>query len=166
MLKIKLDKFGGNILLGEQGAKELKQFKDIHSVCDPFRKIHKKVKEFTWSNGKDIFCRLDRFYISNDLINFVENICHTPSLSSDHDIVELKLSNLFGKEKRGPGYWKCNTNILEDVQLQAEMKLLFEELNKAPVKDVIWWENCKGEAKKLIIKHSILLAKEKNQKHH
>ena len=159
---INLDKRGGNDTLGTVGTKDLNVFKNAFGLCDIYRKLHPLVKDFTWNNGT-VFCRLDRFYISSELINFVQNVEQIPSLKSDHDIVSLQLHNLFSKNKQGPGFWHCNVKILQDEKLKIEMKDYFDNVNHAGVKDSDWWETCKCKCKKIIIKHSVRISKEKKK---
>ena len=151
----------GNDQLGDVGCKEFGNLKKTLSMTDAFRKISNS-KVYTWGNGK-IFSRLDRFYISNGLINFIENVEYLPSFESDHDIVQLKLGNLFSKFRKGPGYCHCNVKVLDDKNLQEDMGKLWDNLNNISEKDLDWWENSKLECKKLIIKHSTRLAKERGK---
>ena len=94
-----------------------------------------------------VYCRLHRFYISQELMNYVENISHVPSLQSDHDFVSLKLNNLFQKQKQGPGFWHCNVSVLEDNSLKFDMGELWKGLNEKGAKDDTWWELDKSEYK-------------------
>jgi exonuclease III len=157
---IDLDKSGGNPEYGDIGKSELVSLKQIHRLVDPFRKKFPKEKEYTWQNN-NVSCRLDRFYISNHLLNHVEYISHLESIKSDHGIVNLKLSNLYNVSCKGPGYWHCNTKVLDDKYLQQDMATLWETLNRTSSINTEWWENCKLESKRLIVTHSIRLAKEK-----
>ena len=84
-----------------------------------YRKVHKSGKEFTWANPqKTIKCRLDRFYISKNLIPSVKYIGITPvpDKLTDHSLVKLDLK-LNGEQKvTGNGFWKCNTGTLKDPE--------------------------------------------------
>ena len=86
------------------------------------------------------------------------------SLKSDHDIIALSLINLFDVSASGPGFWHCNVKVLECDELRAEMGPLWQILNSIPEKDEVWWEESKLLVKKLIIKHSVRLSKERNSK--
>ena len=70
-------------------------------------------------------------------------------------------------EKTGPGYWNCNTSILDNEQFLQDFNLLVHHLEQFPDKDLVRWENFKISSKELIIKHSKLnSAKEKNHVKH
>ena len=125
----KLDKIGSEDF-GNQGYQEMKRLKNAFQLVDVFRQKYPQVTEFTWSNGSS-HCRLDRFYISKHLCNFVLKIGHLFCMKSDHLGVELRLHNLFEKIKKGPGYWHCNVSFLEDPILKGEMEALWYKLNMA-----------------------------------
>jgi hypothetical protein len=156
------DKLGGNLDFGEVGKKEIALIKDTFNLIDPFRKLHPDVREYTWSLN-NVSTRIDRFYISKHLFNYVSDVSHCSSLKSDHDIVVLQLHNLFQNQQTGPGFWHCNTSTLNDLKLQDDMKELWSHLIAITPKDTDWWEGCKLESKRLIIWHSTRIAKEKQQ---
>ncbi len=163
MEDIKLDKLGGSESLGTIGKDELNVIKNMYKLVDPFRKLFPNREEYTWSSNT-VACRLDRFYISSHLLNYTLNVEHVDSLKSDHNFVSMYLGNLFNVPKKGPGYWHCNVKDLEDKLLCEEMEVLWGILNQAEIKDVGWWENCKIEVKKLIIKHSTRIKRERDFK--
>ena len=69
---------------------------------------------FTWHcKKKSIYCRLDYWLISDNLINQTNNVSIQPITLSDHNLITLTL-NESPTTKRGPGYWKFNTTLLHD----------------------------------------------------
>ena len=70
------------------------------------------------------------------MAEFIQSVEHIDSFESDHDIVQLKLGNLFSKSKKGPGYWHCNVKVLEDKLLKEDMEKLWDDLNNMGEK--IW----------------------------
>ena len=113
---ISLDKIGSNPTFGDTG---------VFHLIDCFRQKHPNVKEYTW-HSNTVHCRLDRFYVDNELITWVENIYHSPCTLSDHDFVELIFKDVdFNRRAYGPGYWKCNVSLLKDPKLKAEIENVY-----------------------------------------
>ena len=154
-----LDKAGGDARLGTVGFRELTKIKDDFLLSDIFRSKFPLKKSFTF-NGHNLQARLDRFYINSDLLPSVESFETHPCTFSDHDLISFKLGTRFNGMS-GPGFWKCNTSVLENKNLINDMVKLWEFLDSQPTKDLQWWEHCKNCFKNLIITHSKRIAKEK-----
>ena len=112
-----------------------------------------------------IHTRLDRFYISDTLLKWVDKIHHTPCSVSDHYFVDVYFKEFDLENFRyGPGYWKCNTSVLSDPQFVSDLEdLWYNTLAVSNVKDGVRWENCKLKFKKLIChsrKFSVRLKKQ------
>ena len=150
---IELDKMVGNLQLGNSGAVNIALLKDDFFLVDAFRKKFPKRKEYTRRRGP-IHVRLDRFYISNTLLKWVNKIHHTPCSVSDHYFVDVYFKDIdLENFKYGPG--KCNTSVLSDPQFVSDLEdLWYSTLAMSNVKDGVWWGNCKLKLKKLIIRHS------------
>ena len=105
-----LDKFGGNVNINN----ELSDLKSTFHFVDIWRKIHPNKREFTWFNTDfSIASRLDKFYLSSNIVNSVSLSSIIPCCFSDHDYVNvhLELSHL---PLRGPGVWKFINSLLQD----------------------------------------------------
>ena len=106
-----LDKLGGNVNV----CRAISEFKNNFHLTDIWRKLHPKSREFTWFNSDlSIASRLDKFYISSDLVQFVSSSSISPCCFSDHDFVALviKFPNC---APHGPGLWKFNNSLLTDT---------------------------------------------------
>ena len=70
-------------------------------------------------------------------------------------IVTLKSSLL-----RGPGYWKCNVNVLEDEHFHDDFLRLWDRLvvEKTNYNPIDWWDFSKLAIRRLIITHATRLA--------
>ena len=139
---------------------------DFH-LTDAFRELYLMKQDFTFNghnftfnghnftfNGHNLSSRLDKF-----TVNFFEMIYETfvktiPCTFSDPDFVLLQLRDPV-KDKHGPGYCKCNVNVLN----VADFKILWGELNAVNPKNSQWWEECKINFKSLIIRHSKRLSR-------
>lgn len=154
-----IDKIGGNSIYGDVGSDIFCKYKQDFCLFDPFRSKFPNKVETTWhSADNSIACRLDRFYLSASFSQKVENVVTSPVPDSDHSLVQLTVS-LEDLQATGPGYWKCNTSILNDPDLMADMEQLCNCLREdVTTKDTVWWESVKERFKKLLILHSMRLA--------
>ena len=106
-----LDKFGGNVCLHN----ELSDLKSNFRFVDVWRKLHPRLREFTWFNSTfSIASRLDKFFLSKNITNLVASSSILPCVFSDHDFVNLVL-NIVNLIPRGPGVWKFNNSLLSDT---------------------------------------------------
>jgi len=151
----KLDKIGGNPKRGERGRKEMDRLREDFDLVEIYRCLFPDKKEYTY-HDHDLHCRLDRFYIGDELVNMVQNVSIVPSSFSDHDFVEMTFKGFDSNSmKYGPGRWKCNVKVLLNADFkQAIEELWFERLAKVEIKDDVWWEGCKASFKELIVDHS------------
>ena len=150
-----LDKMGGNMDRGSDGAEELFHLKQDFYLKDSFRVKYSKKKQYSFRRGP-IHVRLDRFCISDSLIPWLKDVTHTPCTMSDHYYVGLIFNEIVrNKEQFGPGYWKCNVSILSDPELYNEIQNIYmESFRPEFIKDGDWWEKCKLSFRKTIISYS------------
>jgi len=151
-----IDKVGGNAVYGDSGSDIFAKHKQDFHLFDPFRRKYPAKVETTWhSADNSVACRLDRFYLSATFKDHVDHIAVSPVPDSDHSIVQVTL-NLPDSQSAGPGYWKCNTEVLNDQDLIADMEQLCACLREeSATKNTAWWESAKERFKKLIILHSM-----------
>ncbi len=122
-------------------------------------------KRYTWhSNHKPpIFCRLDYFLISSNLLNAVNNCNILPGFLSDHSAVILNLN--LCSTVRGPGYFKLNNSIL----LQPEFKQNIKDAIQTTINSNrgcnpnTMWEIIKGTVRNESIKYSSKLKKQQRE---
>ena len=149
------DKWGGSLTYGDVGKKQMKKLKDDFVLFDPFRRKYPNRKEHTWRRGPT-HCRLDRWYIPDSMKTWVDNVSHKVCTVSDHFFTILDFKGFDNESGRfGPGYWKQNTKVYDDPLFVLDMNNLWQnDLQNNVLKDDFWWENCKVQFKKLIIRHS------------
>ena len=115
-----LDKIGGNPLRPSLGGKECVKLRKDFKLADAFRKLYPNDKCFTFSNNNNncpIFSRLDRFYVSTNLMPLVLKVFVYPCVLSDHDFITMELKDFDNINfKYGPGYWKLNVSILSNPE--------------------------------------------------
>ena len=133
-----LDKFGGNY----SPCRSRSDFKVNFNLVDVWRKQHPRSREFTWFNSDfSIASRLDKFFISPDLVQFILSSSIRPCCFSDHDLVDLVI-DLSKFSPQGPGLWKFNNSLLTDAAFCDHISNRIADLASAslffPPKD--WWE--------------------------
>ena len=150
-----LDKHGGNLNRGDTGSASMKRICAEFFLKDAFRGRCPNRKEYSFREGP-IHVRLDRFYISDTLMPWVDCVKHIPCTVSDHYYVGLYFKSFdLNKGLYGPGYWKANVSVFTMPAFITEITNLWNnQLSVDPVKDGLWWERCKVKFKKLIISHA------------
>ena len=123
------------------------------------------LESYTWRNkSHKIQCRLDFFLISEELTN-VDGTCkifHAPE--TDHSAISLHLQARFNKQRRGPGFWKFNSSLLEDDNYVNALRKNID-LFKAKYENVadkgLKWDLIKMEKRGLTVKYAKTKAKKR-----
>ena len=161
-----LDKYRNN---EEQTANEKTIFaKQLLSLCekidlvDSWRTLNPNLRRFTWRQTNPLRqSRLDYWLISSHLLKLSTEIDIIPSFKSDHSAITLTFSKV-DRSKTGPGLWKFNNKLLQDVTYITKTRQQIEELKtnfNAMADKCTKWELIKYELRKQAIKYS----KEKNK---
>ena len=134
-----------------------------NNLVDVFRKLHPVKQEYSWKKYlSSIFCRLDRFYITQSLLKDVLSFEHRPInyTVSDHGMIHVDI--VMGEDishEVGPGYWKCNTNTLKYPFFQKDFHMFWQTLESISDQDSGWWEQYKSQFRQLIMGHSMRLSR-------
>ena len=161
-LDIKIDKDGGRGDRKPRQRQKVQEMIEEHDLTDVWRICNPDKKIYTWhSNGTPrVSCRLDYIVVSNNLLNNIRQTKIIPGFLSDHSLVLIKLET--SVPKRGPGYWKMNTDLLLDkeykIKLQGKIKeivSLNEESNPNTK-----WELIKSTIRSESITYSVQKSKE------
>ena len=104
-------------------------FNDLVAKCDLYdtwRLFHPQDKAYTWCRNKPFLARrLDYIFVnSNTFEKTIESSILSLS-STDHRgcSIVVKLSDM----ERGPGYWKLNNNLLNDIDYVNQVNTLIDE---------------------------------------
>ena len=85
---------------------------EVNNLVDAWRTVNPDRKFFTWHRGNKR-SRLDYFFCSDHLLNFIENVNILPGVLSDHSLLKLTLKS--GNDQiKGRGFWKFNSSLLHD----------------------------------------------------
>ena len=101
---------------------------DKYNLIDIYREMHPSGTEKTWRQWNksrkmaDKEARLDYFLVDTAMASYVELVGVSNAFTStfDHRPVLLKLD--FNKIQRGPGYWKFNNSMLDELDFCKKVR--------------------------------------------
>ena len=101
--------------------------------------MHQNVKQFTWRNVTlKRASRLDFWLVDSAISNRTLSSDIRPAIRADHNAISLKIR--FKNVKRGPGYWKMNTSILNNKDSQNRTIELIQKISKMQLSPIDKWE--------------------------
>ena len=121
---IKLESYGGNPNFKKRSVRKIFELKETYNLTDIWRIRNPKAKQYTfWQKQVSGFLqrRLDYFFISNNIHEFILDSDIIPAISSDHSPILLS----FSKEKqdsKNSGFWKFNNSLLSDNIFKEKLK--------------------------------------------
>ena len=154
VLNTNLDKRNGRTDTHKNCRLMINNIIDINEVVDIWRIQHPDTRKYTWhsSHEPSIFCRLDYFLISNNIINSTKHSSIKPGYKTDHSLVTLSID--FYNVPRGPGYFKFNNSLLIDNDYKNTIKRSISEtvhINSEANPNILW-EVIKGNIRNETIK--------------
>ena len=145
----------GNINNNKKNRDKINAIIQTNDLNDIYRILNPSTKQYTWhSNHKPpIFCRLDYFLISSNIVNSISVYKITTGIRSDHSIVYLNIN--VDNQPRGPGYFKLNNSVLLDIEYQEKIKLSIQEIANinSEANPNTLWEIIKGTIRNETIKY-------------
>ena len=162
ILDVNIDKKNSNIDTHRKSSSKLKSLIENYDLVDVWRLHHPDSRQFTWHSSTKpiIFCRLDYFLVSSNLINHLVQCNITTGIRSDHSMVNIILD--INKQNKGPGYFKLNNSVLLDEAYQQKIKTAIREivdLNSDCNANTLW-EIIKGTIRNETIKYCSMKKKE------
>ena len=163
-----LEKKGGNMEL-KKSTEIMEEILYKNSLQDVWRLKNPTTKRYTWrQKSPSIQCRLDYFFISEFLHDYVVNTNIIQSVRSDHSGITIHIQSLGDKSDiKGRGYWKLNSSIINDEDYVNELiteKDIWVEETSTVVDPRIRWEYLKYKIRDFSIKKSVAKRKQmKNQ---
>ena len=141
------------------------EFINAEEYADVWREENPEKKFFTWmkSRARNSWSRLDYFLVSPSLRTKVIGCDIRANATSDHSLISLDVCTT--EDKRGPGYWKFNEELLNDEafcknteNLLRGTQRVYEYLDAFDK-----WEQIKEVARKYCISYSKAKARERNK---
>ena len=156
VINIDIDKKNGNINNNKKNRDKINNILLNNDVNDIWRVLNPNTRHYTWhSNTKPtIFCRLDYFLVSSNLVNIIRNCKITTGFRSDHSLVYFDL--IIDKQPRGSGYFKLNNSVILDQDYQNKIKQSIQEvaeINKDSNPNTLW-QIIKGTIRNESIKYT------------
>ena len=152
----------GGVGFESKKSKALAELIKTARLVDVFRTMFPLLQDFTFHRKGSASSRLDKFYISGNLLNNVNAIDHIASLS-DHFAVKirvcLQLGNKINQLKKRFTYWKLNNAILQDENFLPSFKSVWDNIltYSTDFLDIAeWWDlMAKPKIKEFCIAFSI-----------
>ena len=158
-----------------KAKQQVLNIKKDYELNDPWRINNPNTHQFTWFQKNPVkMSRLDFFLVSNDIPNLLYSTSIKPGYRSDHSIVCISLKA--NDNKKGHGFWKMNTSLLEDKNYVKLIKDLIRENvhmyaqeGQDPnnfdvpfnISDQLFFETLKMEIRKISITYSSKLKRER-----
>ena len=164
-----LDKKGGSSAPRKIGIASIECFQEEFDLVDFWRVKNPEIKSFTWcQNSSQIFCRLDYWFISNNLQDWIKSTDIIPALKTDHSAILLVVEDNELNYAKGQGFWKMNCAILDDSIEIQEISLLIPkwiaEGHKELSDDRSVWEWIKFNIRDHVIQFSKKRARSRKDK--
>lgn len=141
---------------------------------DSFRTLHPGVPGTTCSTVhlvggvvSRVLTRLDRWYAPKALLPRLEVgiSSELAAVPSDHTPLSLSIGPPATVD-RGPGYWKFNTSLLQDLRFRNSILSFFAAATEAKHKFptvMDWWDWCKVRFKQIAISHASVAKAEREK---
>ena len=130
---------------------------DTLDASDIFRVRYPDVKQYTFLRRNPLIKRrLDYFFVSNNIQEYVQCVKILPSYLSDHSPVFITV-NFDCKIKRGKPGWKFNNSLLSDPDFKSKLQNHIKEIEiklEPHSNPHIKWEFMKYEVRKFSISYS------------
>lgn len=101
--------------VGENNTHAKKAFLELsykYNLIDAWRQVYPNKNQYTWQRKTPFKAgRLDMFFVSDSLLNFMSNVEIVPGYRTDHNSITLSINK---KQERGNGLWKFNVSHLAD----------------------------------------------------
>ena len=167
----KLEASGGNPSFKHHSVGKLIELKEKYNLNDIWRIRNPKRKVYTFrQNHSSGFLqrRLDYFFVSNNMQEFVIDTKVLPAYLTDHSSLLISYSSYNDIEKSA-GFWKFNNSLLSNKKYTDSLQKLISDmktkLNSNDFDDFqIKWEFLKYQIRKFTIDFSKCLARDQRQK--
>ena len=112
-----------------KAANVLKELMEEHYLTDVWRDRNPNTMRFSWTkrNPRLLASRIDFALVSRGLDKITENCTYLQSILTDHSAFYLSINPTDG-EKRGPGYWKMNCELLRQKATIEKIGTKIDEL--------------------------------------
>ena len=161
-----MDKQGGDLThCVNDYTKELCAFMDVYDLTDAIRFTFPDRRIFTRIQRKPpVLSRIDHWLIASHLTNCLNYVNVYPGIKSDHSIITVTVGNPVSK--RGRGYWKFNSLLLQDKEYVNGINKLIESIKESTIDMVdkqLKWDYIKLEIRGYTLQYSFKKNKERKE---
>ena len=91
-----MDKRNGKVDTHTLYRQAINNIIDTHNLKDIWRDMHPNLKQFTWHSYQKppVICKLDYFFISDNLLNSITSSKHNIGFKSGHYLVSVNIGIL------------------------------------------------------------------------
>lgn len=138
----RIDKLGGIPWKATSSRNTLVDLMDELNLTDIYRELHPKSKSFTYvSKPLNLKSRIDYFLAPRSLSCDVRQAEIRISTAPDHNAIFLSI-DIKSEFARGPGLWKFNNTLLEDINYQELITFYYPQIirkyPKVTDKQLLW----------------------------
>ncbi len=137
---------------------KLNEFLEQNGLIDLWRKKNTNKVQYTYidPSNRQHHSRIDLILTSNIVLDKCDSCYISPAPVPDHRAVIMKVNN--SVKKRGSGYWKLNTSVLNENDYVNGVEKLIEKTidDYIEVGSKLTWELCKVRIKDFSIKYCTL----------
>ena len=135
---------------------ELVAFMEAHDLIDAIRYSNQDKKIFTRvQRTPPVLSRIDHWIISTHLINYLQTATAFPGIKSDHSIIFIHLTHSL--VKRGRGFWKFNSLLLQDLEYVNTVSNFINNLKEETqymIDKQLRWDYIKAEIRGFTLQYS------------
>ena len=136
-----------------------------NQLIDIWRMQHPYEKQYTWKRlaPEPILTRLDYFLISKNMMSIIPVAEIIPGYKMDHDMPYINM--VIRTNKRGPGFWKLNTSLLDENEyIEQITQMIREEKAKPYATDMAKLDYIKYKVRKDSIAYASLKNKDRQNR--
>ena len=168
LFNIKLENYGGNPFFRKRSVGKIFELKEAYSLRDIWRIRNPKAKQYTFRQKHAsgfLQRRLDYFFISNNIQEFILDTDIITAISKDHLPILISFSKI-KQNNKSSGFWKFNNSLLSDDIFKEQLKQHIQNIkndNELSNDPQIKWEFLKYQIRKFTIRFSKIRAKEERK---
>ena len=145
---------------------KLNSIMEENDLVDYWQILNPDVRTYSWhrSQPKFVGSRVDFTLLDTSLTPFVQKLFYSAGFRTDHSMISLHLS--MDEEKRGPGYWKLNNQLLHNIEYVNQINSLIEEakIKYRFAEPDVRWETGKNDLIEYSKKYAITKSKQSKAK--
>ena len=128
----------------DKASQVVKAFMNDNDFCDVWRTQHEEDIQYTWRKtmyNKSYASRIDMFMSHISTLDWIEDSTIEAGCDTDHSLITITINK--PGQKRGPGIWRMNTQILTNQEFLLQAKSLIKKTIDESTDIMTGWEYMK-----------------------